>query len=795
MKRFIAWVLCFALCFSLVPAAGAEEEVLADVVPEDTVGGSAWEEAEEGAAEALELSGTEAEIGAAESVRSAEYADVRDLVISKGGFFRTEPSTLALSGSSAGSPDRSAVIAELTRGANAGLDAVDVSGFNIPAEDAASVYADFLNSSPTLFFVSSEFGYSHQDGIVTEYELRYEEIYLDSANTYETAVSKILRLITDDMTDVQKALTMHDYLTTHVAYDLTYSHYDAYSAIVGGSAVCQGYAEAYRDLMNRCGLECIVVISRSMNHAWNILKIDGQWYHVDVTWDDPIPNLMGRSLHDHFLVSDTKMTEELGHYGWSADCACTSTLFDAGQFWTDISSMIYIADLHNAYYLGTTGSGKNQNVCLIKRDMPNNTSTTLYSIRAYWPYGSNGWWIGSYSYLSYYDQELFFNTPYKVIGYSLKNGSTRTVYTYTGTSDYIYGCMIDSGLMNLAVAPSPHEYSLISLSLNGLREVYTVTYDANGGSDTPASQFKIKDEALTLSADIPTRDNYIFLGWATDSNATEAQYQPGGQYTANSDVMFYAVWQVEPNDITVASPCELESAHNYKNNCDKSWTYTDSGAQSMTLTFDPRTETEQYFDLIYIYDRSNTQVGVYSGTALAGKSVTIPGDTVCIRLTSDFSNTYWGFKVTDYSAERDGSYTVRYKANGGIGAPFSQTKTEGAALTLSAAIPIRPGYSFKGWATSADAGEAQYQPGGRYTTDADMTLFAVWEKLPPHIPGDVNGDGSVNALDLLTLQNCLSDSPVSYSYYALDIDNSGKVNGDDLTRLMRYLAGAAVEIF
>lgn len=73
------------------------------------------------------------------------------------------------------------------------------------------------------------------------------------------------------------------------------------------------------------------------------------------------------------------------------------------------------------------------------------------------------------------------------------------------------------------------------------------------------------------------------------------------------------------------------------------------------------------------------------------------------------------------------TYTVSYNANGGSGAPTSQTKTAGTALTLSSTKPTRTGYTFKGWATSA-SGSVAYQPGSSFATDANTTLYAVWEK-------------------------------------------------------------------
>ena len=74
------------------------------------------------------------------------------------------------------------------------------------------------------------------------------------------------------------------------------------------------------------------------------------------------------------------------------------------------------------------------------------------------------------------------------------------------------------------------------------------------------------------------------------------------------------------------------------------------------------------------------------------------------------------------------TYTVSYNANGGSGAPASQTKTYGVNLTLSSTVPTRAGYAFKGWATSS-TGAVAYQAGGTYSDNSAVTLYAVWELL------------------------------------------------------------------
>ncbi len=87
---------------------------------------------------------------------------------------------------------------------------------------------------------------------------------------------------------------------------------------------------------------------------------------------------------------------------------------------------------------------------------------------------------------------------------------------------------------------------------------YTVSFNANGGTGAPAAQTKVKNAALTLSSVKPTRSGYTFMGWATTSTATAAQYQPGDSYTNNSGVTLYAVWQRDKIYVTQISLSQTE---------------------------------------------------------------------------------------------------------------------------------------------------------------------------------------------------------------------------------------------
>lgn len=152
-------------------------------------------------------------------------------------------------------------------------------------------------------------------------------------------------------------------------------------------------------------------------------------------------------------------------------------------------------------------------------------------------------------------------------------------------------------------------------------------------------------------------------------------------------------------------------------------------------------------------DRSGVSVNT-------GQNVNMATKTLTIAKTKSVQSIACGgeIRVTGFAAGVSGatmtvsvpalaSHKVTYNANGGTGAPAAQTKWYGEALTLSSAKPTRPNYVFQGWATSS-GGAVAYQPGGRYGSDSNVTLYAVWKLAtkPPTIPAftaqRVDADGN-----------------------------------------------------
>ena len=130
--------------------------------------------------------------------------------------------------------------------------------------------------------------------------------------------------ITDDMSDFEKELTIIQWIVENCEYEASESRYDwsrstAYSVMIEGKGQCAGYADAFLQMAMACGLEARYVYNTS--HAWNLVKLDGDWYHVDVTWEDPIgSNSYGfGSLRNKYInLTDSEISSEFSsHKTWS----------------------------------------------------------------------------------------------------------------------------------------------------------------------------------------------------------------------------------------------------------------------------------------------------------------------------------------------------------------------------------------------------------------------------------------------------------------------------------------------
>lgn len=306
--------------------------------------------------------------------------------------------------------------------------------------------------------------YSYVNDVVYTITIKYDfdgaTTKAETATRYEKVkaqLDKIVAMVDDEWSDDMKILFVHDYLINQVSYD--YDNYLAgtvddaqfclYGTLIEKEAVCEGYSKAFMVIMHRLGIECELVESNEMAHMWNAVKVNGSWYHIDLTWDDPVmygadKDIAGRVAHNYFLLSDTGIASDEKHTSWDASAPkCTSKLYDNWKYADSTSMFIPIGE--EWYY---SHPGQNDN--LVRR-----SSSGVESVVT-----SNG----AYG-LAEIDGRIYYTDKDRKDIYRYYNGTNTLVYTIT--SDYYVSALtIDGTKMTVAVYDRQPVYKWLDFKID-----------------------------------------------------------------------------------------------------------------------------------------------------------------------------------------------------------------------------------------------------------------------------------------------------------------------------------------
>lgn len=199
-----------------------------------------------------------------------------------------------------------------------------------------------------------------------------EQSYLmtpEQASYVEMNAQEIIAKITDNsMTDVEKVRAVNDYIVANTVYTehTNSSPHSAYTVLAERGGVCQGYALLAHTMLQKLGIETKYIVGYvgQEGHAWNLVKLGGEWYHLDTTWNDPVPDRKGAIRYQYFLVDDRTMAQD---HTWIAEDypKATSTIysyFHDIDFPAQVGNQLFfshIADDNKLYVLDmTTGETK-----------------------------------------------------------------------------------------------------------------------------------------------------------------------------------------------------------------------------------------------------------------------------------------------------------------------------------------------------------------------------------------------------------------------------------------------------
>lgn len=365
---------------------------------------------------------------------------------------------------------------------------IDISSFakrgGWKLSDVSSRLQQFYLQEPSLFFINNrEIMIQHNEENYL-YQVRFDYLYNEKqtkrmAEEMKKAAAKAIEGITDEMSEAEKALAVHDYLVTHNSYDHSMKKYSAYNCLVNQSSTCQGYTLAYiyvmRDLL---GMDCSVVISDSQNHSWNYLKVDGEWYHVDLTADDLTFSAYGGKEYDGFgevshnnlLLSDSacKKSSDL-HKKWNTFGypAADSGKYD-GFFWQESRSpLVYRGGLWYCVSTDPDSPGLNYkkggDTEIVSRifsySFSSGEKNPIKETDSIWYVYRNpdtgkklekkSWYKRSFMKLALCGDSLYFNTADKIYRLDPDTGKAKSVYTLKKKNMKIFSIAESDGKLKI----------------------------------------------------------------------------------------------------------------------------------------------------------------------------------------------------------------------------------------------------------------------------------------------------------------------------------------------------------
>lgn len=173
---------------------------------------------------------------------------------------------------------------------------------------------------------SAEWGWSGYEGRL---DINYNTVHLLTKSQEEYANQKIkeilAQIIKPEMTIHEKVKAVHDWIVLNAKYDTNLTYRTHYDILDKGSAVCSGYALLFDRMVNELKIPTKLVVGNAgEDHIWNMVYVDNQWYHVDATFNDPVPDQQGRLRHDYYMLTEEQISKTHTIYTKSRPTSVTS---------------------------------------------------------------------------------------------------------------------------------------------------------------------------------------------------------------------------------------------------------------------------------------------------------------------------------------------------------------------------------------------------------------------------------------------------------------------------------------
>ena len=367
-------------------------------------------------------------------------------------------------------------------------DKIDISAYKISASELKEILTNIINTSPELFYVAYSYSYSPVSSNGTTYIGTLMPNYSSSGSTltsqrdfYNSEIQAIIDSVDSSWSDLEKVVYIHDYIAQNFEYDTTYVIHDVYNFLKQKTGVCQSYTLLFCALMEQLGIDVSVAQSDSMNHIWNVVKINDKWYHVDITWDDPVSDRFSLAYHNYMLLSDSQISAASSsssntHHDWTSLYTCTDTTYD-NYYWLTKGITTPFNYINGQWYYGAFDSNDSTSY-IYSSTIDGNSISTIYNTGKWYADNSSSYYAICGSGLDVYDGKLYFNNTSTIYSYEPASAEVKTICN-ASLSLNIYGLRINDNILTYNLSSSP--------SGQGTKYTYTLPAATVAPSATPTA--------------------------------------------------------------------------------------------------------------------------------------------------------------------------------------------------------------------------------------------------------------------------------------------------------------------
>ena len=355
----------------------------------------------------------------------------------------------------------------------ANMDAeIKISSFNLSQAAADAAINQIRFSHPEFFYVGLEYQIGTFAGKIDKYVPQYLYTPATVATmraAYQAKLDEIAAGAPTGASDFDKVLYLHNYFVKNYTYDHTLTIRDAYTFFTEGTGVCQAYMLAFIAAADKLGIESVPVTSEVMNHAWNLVKVDGSWYHMDVTWDDCM-TIDTFISYSYFLQSGNGLSgidagKEDGHRDWTTSKDANNNKYDTVIWRSTLSPLVKSGVTYYAALPVEADNRVARGVVYSGTDVTN--LQPLFDITGgYWMSGNTGYFPGCYSGLIISNNKLYYNSGNTIYVRDLTTGISiiKAAPNLGGEGRSIYGLYeIKDGELIFAAATSPSDAHFVWL--------------------------------------------------------------------------------------------------------------------------------------------------------------------------------------------------------------------------------------------------------------------------------------------------------------------------------------------